>query len=39
MRVLKLVSALCLFGLVGHAAAQARELPDFTRLVEEQARR
>ncbi|MGA8004865.1 MAG: DegQ family serine endoprotease [Burkholderiales bacterium] len=33
---MKLVSALCLFGLVGHAAAQARELPDFTRLVEEQ---
>jgi serine protease Do len=36
MRVLKLISAVCLFGLVGHAAAQARELPDFTRLVEEQ---
>jgi serine protease Do len=36
MRVLRLISAVCLFGLVGHAAAQARELPDFTRLVEEQ---
>ena len=36
MRLLKLVAAACLLGLVGHAAAQTRELPDFTRLVEEQ---
>lgn len=36
MRALRLISALCLLGLVGHAAAQTRELPDFTRLVEEQ---
>ena len=36
MRVQKLISALCLLGLVGHAVAQTRELPDFTRLVEEQ---
>ncbi|MGA7986733.1 MAG: DegQ family serine endoprotease [Burkholderiales bacterium] len=36
MRVLKLVATACLLGLVGHAAAQTRELPDFTRLVEEQ---
>ncbi|MGE5139913.1 MAG: Do family serine endopeptidase, partial [Rudaea sp.] len=36
MRVWRFISAVCLLGLVGQAAAQPRELPDFTRLVEEQ---
>jgi len=36
MRVLKLIAAACMFGLMGHAVAQTHELPDFTRLVEEQ---
>ncbi|MGH8735986.1 MAG: DegQ family serine endoprotease [Burkholderiales bacterium] len=36
MRIQKLIASACLLGLVGHAAAQTRELPDFTRLVEEQ---
>jgi serine protease Do len=36
MRVWRFIAVVCLLGLVGHAAAQARELPDFTRLVEEQ---
>ncbi len=36
MRVQKLVAVVCMLGLVGPAVAQTRELPDFTRLVEEQ---
>jgi serine protease Do len=36
MQVLRVITAVCLLGFVGQAAAQARELPDFTRLVEEQ---
>jgi serine protease Do len=36
MRVVRLIAAVCLLGLGGPAFAQTHELPDFTRLVEEQ---
>ena len=36
MRVLRLIAAACLFGLCAQAGAQTHELPDFTRLVEQQ---
>ena len=36
MRVLRSIAAACLFGLCAQAGAQTHELPDFTRLVEQQ---
>ena len=36
MRVLRFIAAACLLSLGGQVAAQTHELPDFTRLVEEQ---
>ncbi len=36
MKMLKLLVSACLVTFAGYSAAQGRELPDFTRLVEEQ---